>query len=167
MRIKDFQIGSDRALVTFRNSRKRYLFFEKDSGKAYYRFRINTLDQTMHSGIYLGHDAQGMPYFVHNHTEEGYASIVPEHEFGHEQPLYEHPPENQPPPMEVITSALEKTKEGEPYDLLTNNCQTFTDSSKEGRRHSEDVLRSGLIAGATITSIAGAITYLLTRSGKR
>ena len=167
MRIRDFQIGSERILITFRNSRKRYLYLDQDSGKAYYRYKLHTMDQIMHSGIYLGHDARGVRYFIHNHTEQGYASVVTEKEFSQEQALYEHPRESQFPPMEVITRALEKAKEGAPYKLLTNNCQTFTNYSKEDRRHSEDVLKWSVITGLTLTSIAGVITYLLTRSGKK
>lgn len=166
MRIRDFQIGSERVLITFRNSRKRYFFFDEDSGKAYYRYKLNTMDQIMHSGIYLGHDARGVRYYIHNHTERGFASIDPEKDFTQGQPLYEHSKESQFPPMEVITRALEKAKEGEPYKLLTNNCQTFTNYSTIDRSHSEDVLKWSVIGGATVTSIAGLITFLLTRSRK-
>ena len=166
MRIKDFQIGSDRAVITFRNSRKRDIHFDDDSGKAYYRYKLNTLDQIMHTGIYVGSDDRGVRYYVHNHTEEGYASIVTEKEFAQEQKVHEHGKESQFPPMEVLTRALEKAMEGEPYKLLTNNFQTFTNPSRADREHSAGVLKWSLIAGGTITVIAGTITYLLTRSGK-
>jgi hypothetical protein len=167
MLIKDFQIGSDRVVITFRNSRKRDIHFDEDSGKAYYRYKLNTFDQIMHTGIYVGYDDRGVRYYIHNHTEEGYASIVTEKEFSQEQKIHEHGKESQFPPMEVLTRALEKAMEGEPYKLLTNNCQTFTNHSRADRKHSEDVIKWSLITGGIITAIAGSITYLLTRSGKK
>jgi hypothetical protein len=167
MLIKDFQIGSDRVLITFRNSRKREILLDEDSGKAYYRYKLKTLDQIMHTGIYVGADERGGRYYIHNHTEQGYASIVTEKEFSQEQEIFEHDKESQFPPMEVLTRALEKAMEGEPYKLLTNNCQTFTNHSRTDRRHSEDVIKWSLISGGIITAIAGSITYLLTRSGKK
>ncbi len=167
MRIRDFQIGSDRVHITFRNSRKRYFYLDDDSGKAYYRYKLHTFDQVMHSGIYLGHDARGVPYYIHNHTDQGFASIVPEKEFLLGQELHEHPRESQFPQMEVLTRALEKAKEGEPYNLLTNNCQTFTNYSSNDLPRSEDVIKWSFVTGVLLASIASGITYLLTRSGKK
>ncbi len=167
MRIKDFQIGSKYILITFRNSRKRHIYLDENSGKAYYRYKLNTKQQVMHSGIYIGHDDKGTGYFVHNHHQQGYAVLADEKEFSREQTVHLHPRESQFPPMEVLTRALEKAKEGEPYKLLTNNCQTFTNYSREDRLHSEDVLKWSMIAGVTLTVIAGAVTYFLSSSGKK
>lgn len=167
MKIRDFQIGSERVQITFRNSRKRYFYLDENSGKAYYRYKTHTFDQVMHSGIYIGHDARGVPYYIHNHPEQGYASVVPEKDFLQEQELHEHPVESQFPQMEVLTRALEKAKEGEPYRLLTNNCQTFTNYSAVDSTRSEDVVKWSLVTGVLLASIASGITWMLTRSKRK
>lgn len=51
------------------------IYFNDNSGKAYYRHKINTISGIKHPGIYLGTDNLGNNYFAHNHYHFGKPTI--------------------------------------------------------------------------------------------
>lgn len=168
MLIRDFQIGSNGVQVTFRNSRKRHIHLDKDSGKRFFRDGPEASDGKVYPGVYIGADDRGSSYYIQCHPEEGYASMVTEKDFAQGQEVQEGEKEDQDAPMEVLTRALEKAMEGVPYELLKPEQRAFKGTGQEGASCPFRPTPKALALTGSILLIAGGIAvYLLNGSGKR
>lgn len=115
------------------------IFFDTNSGKTYWRYKIPNLVGTKHSGIYLGFDINGVQYFLHNHYHVGHACLVTAKEFSQGLPLGIYDERCTNPPLKVIEIALSQAVKKEPYRALNYNCQGYTNEACHNHRKSEDV----------------------------
>ncbi len=121
------------------NGMYKRIFFDTNSGKTYWRYKIPNLVGTKHSGIYLGTDIYGVEYFLHNHYHIGHACLVTINEFRQGLPLEIYNEKCINPPLKVIEIALKQAVKREPYHALNYNCQGYTNEACNNHRKSEDV----------------------------
>lgn len=86
--IKNFTLTPQWLEFTDAEGSQRRLYRNQNSGRIFFRFKMGTLADIRHPGIYLGHDNRGSNYFMHNHYQSGYPSIVTEQEFAQGQPCF-------------------------------------------------------------------------------
>lgn len=136
--MKNFYIYPDRVDIVKNDGTIFPIYFTPDSGKVYYRYKIDTISSVKHSGIYLGIDWFGNRYFLHNHIQNRKAAIVTEAEFTKGNPLYLYNEKCTNAPLKVIEIGLRHVLKGERYHFLNYNCQTLTNSACHNQRRSED-----------------------------
>ena len=124
-------VNNDRSIFT--------LYFNENSGKVYFRYKVGTISQVKHPGIFLGVDAYGVGYFLHNHYHFGKAHIASESEFKKGKSLYIYNEKCSNTPLKVIEIGLNEMLREESYKPITYNCQTFTNTACHNQRKSEDV----------------------------
>jgi hypothetical protein len=119
------------------------IYFDANSGKTYWRFKVPNIVGTKHSGIYLGSDSFGVQYFLHNHYHIGHACLVTAKEFslGQSIKLYDEKCTNHP--LKVIEIALNQALRKEAYRPFNYNCQSYTNEACHNHRGSEDVGKWG------------------------
>jgi hypothetical protein len=115
------------------------IFLNENSGKVYYRFKIDTVSQVKHTGIHLGTDRFGTHYMMHNHYENGRPCIVTLEGFTKGKEYYEYHIDPENAPFRVIEIALNEIIRGEQYDSVSYNCQTFINVACINKRKSDDV----------------------------
>ncbi|HMJ71392.1 MAG TPA: hypothetical protein VK508_20995 [Cyclobacteriaceae bacterium] len=137
--MKTFHLTHSRVEIHLNEVRIITIYFNQNSGKVYYRSKINTISEIKHTGIYLGVDIYGTPYFIHNHYQGGRPSIVTLEDFSKGQTIqeYAHSPKNGA--IEIIRKALEEVVRGEQYHPVHYNCQTLVNIACNLKRQSEDV----------------------------
>jgi hypothetical protein len=91
-----------------------------------------------HPGIFLGVDAYGAGYFLHNHYHFGRAHITTQTEFVKGMPLYIYNEKCSNTPLKVIELGLKEILRRESYKPITYNCQTYTNTACHNQRKSED-----------------------------
>lgn len=114
------------------------IYFNKNSGKVYFRYKVGTLSNIKHPGIFLGVDLNGIGYFLHNHYHYGKAHITTEKEFAQGMPLYIYNEKCSNTPLKVIEIGLNEMFRGESYKPVSYNCQTYTNTACYNQRKSED-----------------------------
>ena len=114
------------------------IFFNENSGTVYYRYKIGTISQVKHPGIFIGVDTFGNGYFLHNHYHYGKAYITTQKEFAKGMPLYIYDNTCSNSPLKVIQVGLEEIIRGESYKPVSYNCQTFTNTACHNQRKSAD-----------------------------
>lgn len=128
------------------------IFFNENSGKVYFRYRIGSLIGIKHPGIFLGVDLNGTEYFLHNHHQLGTACIVTGDDFKQGTPigLYELKYTN--PPLTVIQIGLDEVIRKERYHVINYNCQDYVNLASNNQRKSESIEKivSNLIFGTLI-----------------
>lgn len=131
------------------------IYFNSNSGKVYYRDKIGSPTGIKHTGVFLGVDARGRGYFVHNHYHVGKAHIVSEQEFSKGRPIYLYNEYCLNSWETVIKKALQHVLNGERYMPFSYNCQTVTNDSCNNQRKSEDAARigGGIAAGVALFAI--------------
>lgn len=135
------------------------IYFNKNSGKAFYRFKIQTISGVKHPGIYIGADATGIEYIAHNHYHYGKPVITTLDEFRMGQQIYYYEEYASNPPHIVIEKALNGILSGERYTILTFNCQSFVQEIISNKRTSPSV-NNFLMGAIVIGLVAVAIkTY--------
>ena len=128
------------------------LYFNENSGKVYFRYKIGTVSQVKHPGIFLGVGAYGVGYFLHNHYHFGKAHIVSESEFKKGMPLYIYNEKCSNTSLKVIEIGLNEMLRGESYNPITYNCQTFTNTACHNKRKSDDAEKwvGGIVLGSLL-----------------
>ena len=135
--MSNFYLYNDRVIVNDQFGQPFPIYFTADSGKVYYRMKIDTISNVKHPGVYLGIDDVGTRYFIHNHYHYGSAAIVPEYEFTKGRTIHLYREKCSNSPLAVIRVALSKVSDGERYNFLTYNCQTFANQACNNQRKSE------------------------------
>ena len=88
MFLKNYFLYEDRIDLVMTDDTQHPIYFNELSGKVYYRYKIGTLSDVKHPGIYLGTDINGNNYYMHNHYQTGKPAIVNETELTQKQPIY-------------------------------------------------------------------------------
>jgi hypothetical protein len=137
--MKSFYLTNSTLYIYMSNGATLTIFLNETSGKVYYRFKIDTVSQVKHTGIYLGVDRLGTHYMMHNHYENGRPCIVTLEGFTKGRDFYEYPisPENST--LKVIEIGLNEILRGERFDSVNYNCQTFVNLACINKRKSDDV----------------------------
>jgi hypothetical protein len=159
--MKSFYLTNSILYVYLHNGSTLTIFLNADSGKAYYRFKIKTVSQVKHTGIYLGTDMFGTHYVMHNHYDNGRPCIVALDDFTKGQDFYAYDIISENSPLRIIEIGLNEILRGERYDAVSYNCQTFVNLACLNRRKSADVEKwaarvfFGSLALLGIAAIAG------------
>lgn len=157
--MKNYILYSNRVEILDANHRRFIIYFNHNSGKVYYRYKINSLSKIKHPGIFLGVDVYGTGYFLHNHYHIGKAHITTEVEFRRGMPIYIYGEQCSNDPLKVIEIGLNEILRGESYKAIQYNCQTYTNTACHNRRISED--SNKWISRVLIGSIAFATMKIL------
>jgi hypothetical protein len=128
------------------------IYFNENSGKVYFRYKIGTISKIKHPGIFLGVDANGIGYFLHNHYHYGKAHITTVTEFAQGMPLYIYNEKCSNTPLRVIEIGLNEMFRGESYKPVSYNCQTYTNTACHNTRKSEDTDK--WMGGIALASVA-------------
>jgi hypothetical protein len=86
--MRNFYLYNNRVEIVKNDGSIFTIYFNENSGKVYFRYKIGTISKVKHPGIFLGVDAWGNGYFLHNHYHYGRAHITTETEFKKGMPLY-------------------------------------------------------------------------------
>lgn len=136
--MRTYKLLSNRVEIINNNGSVLTIFFNENSGKVYFRYKIGTISQIKHPGIFLGVDVNGIGYFLHNHYHYGKAHITTEKEFTQGMALYVYNEKCSNPPLKVIEIGLNEMLRGESYKPVTYNCQTYTNTACHNTPISED-----------------------------
>ncbi len=156
--MKKFYLYLNKVDIVKNNGNIFTIYFNENSGKVYYRHKIGTVSQVKHPGIFLGVDAYGTGYFLHNHYHFGKAHITTQSEFANGKPLYIYNDKCSNTPLKVIEIGLNEILRGETYKPITYNCQTYTNTACHNKRKSADVEKwvGGILFGGIALFILGA-----------
>ncbi len=134
--MRNFYLYNNRVEIIKNDGSIFTIYFNENSGKVYFRYKIGTISKVKHPGVFLGVDAWGNGYFLHNHYHYGKAHITTETEFKKGMPIYNEKCSNAP--LRVIEIGLNEMLRGETYKPITYNCQTYTNTACHSQRKSED-----------------------------
>lgn len=137
--IKSFTLFNNYVDLIFNTGELLKISFNEYSGKAYYRFKVQTISGVKHPGIYLGVDSTGTEYIAHNHYHFGKPVITTLDEFrkGQQIFLYEEFATN--PSLLIIEIALNGVLRGERYEAVTFNCQSYVHEAISNKRTSPTI----------------------------
>lgn len=136
--MKNFYLYNDKVEIVKNDGSISTIYFNENSGKVYFRYKINTISKVKHPGIFLGVDAYGNGYFLHNHFHYGKAHITTETEFKKGMSIYIYNEKCSNTPLKVIELGLNEILRGESYKPLSYNCQTYTNKACNNVRKSDD-----------------------------
>jgi len=137
--LETYYLYSDRVVLVLTDGNTQTIFFNNLSGTIYYRLKINTISNVKHPGIYLGVDAFGNNYYMHNHYENGKPAIVSEFDFTLGQPIHQYDQVVSNAPLDVINAGLSQVLAGKQYNWLNYNCQSFANEAGQAKRRSQAV----------------------------
>jgi hypothetical protein len=150
--MKDYILYQNCVDIKEDNGTTKRIFFNKNSGKVYYRKKLGSLIGIKHPGIFLGLDLYGIEYFLHNHYLTGTACLVTGDEFKQNMPiaLYELKYTNSP--LTVIKIGLDEVIRKERYHVVNYNCQDYVNLASNNQRKSESVekITSNLFFGTLL-----------------
>jgi deoxycytidylate deaminase len=108
----------------------------QNAGKIVWRYKNGFIQ---HTGIELGQCPQTREqFYIHNHPDEGRASIVSASDFRQGKEIYY---ENEPcvnTPNEVISMGLNAVIQQVPYRVMSSNCQNLTNGACKNVSYSQD-----------------------------
>lgn len=159
--MRHYTILHDRLILYWPNGSSTTVYFDQNSGKVYYRYKIDTITNVKHPGVYLGKDFHGTEYWVHNHYQQGGAHFASGREFKRGMPIYVYQEKCSNNRDRVIESALNQIIRGEDYHPVTYNCQTFANQACHNQRKSEAV--ENVLAGAAFVGLIFAVARILNR----
>lgn len=148
--MKSFEIYNDRVEIVKKDGNKAIVYFNENSGKVYYRYKIGSITGIKHPGIFLGIDSNRQGYFLHNHYHYGKAYITTERDFRKGMPIYLYTEKCSNTPFKVIEIGLNQILSGESYKPISYNCQTFANTACYNERKSADANKWIGIAAAVI-----------------
>jgi len=161
--MKNFYLYDNRVDIIKNNGSLNTIYFNQNSGKVYFRYKVGTISNVKHPGIFLGTDDFGNGHFLHNHYHYGKACITTEAEFKKGMPIYLYNKKCSNTPKKVIEIALKEAIRGESWKPITYNCQTYTNTACHNVRTSEDADKwVGRVFAASLLLI-----FLASIGGKR
>lgn len=137
--LKSYTFYDHFVVLVMTNGTVQTLNLHRLSGIVYYRFKIGTLSDVKHPGIYLGFNQYGHNYYMHNHYATGKPAIVTEQEFTQGEPLYLYEGTASNTQRNIVKIGLDQVLAGKPYSWLDYNCQTFVNQARINQNKSEDV----------------------------
>jgi len=136
--MRTYKLHNKRVEIVNNNGSIFTIYFRENRGKVYFRYKIGTISQIKHPGIFLGVGVNRNGYFLHNHYHYGKAQITTEKEFTQGMPLYIYNEKCSNTPLKVIEIGLNEMLRCESYKPVTYNCQTYTNTACHNTRKSED-----------------------------
>lgn len=115
------------------------IYFNENSGKVYFRYKIGSVIGIKHPGIFLGVDHNGTEYFLHNHYQFGAACLVTGDEFKQGMPIWLYELECVNEPLTVIAIGLNQAINKERYHVINYNCQDYVNLACNNQRKSESI----------------------------
>lgn len=162
--MRNYYLYNNRVEIVLNNGRIFTIYFNQNSGKVYFRYKIGTASNIKHPGIYLGVDSNGIGYFLHNHYHFGKAHITTMADFTKGMPLYIYNEKCSNTPLKVIEIGLNEILRGESYKPISYNCQTFTNTACHNKRKSADADK--WVGGIALVSAAFLLIGALAGGGK-
>jgi len=156
MKIINYRLYVNRVDVYLSNGQILTINLNENSGKAYFRYKIDTISQIKHPAIFIGTDCYNIEYFIHNHYQIGTASLVIRSEFDKGNPIYIYKEKCSNDRMTVLSRVFSHLMRGERYNFITYNCQTMVNDACDNQRRSQAA--ENWAAGLAIT---GALALLL------
>lgn len=129
--------------VVENNGTIRRIYFNENSGKVYFRYKIGSVIGIKHPGIFLGVDLSATEYFLHNHYGLGTACLVTGNEFKQGMPIWLHELKYTNAPLTVIRIGLDEAIKKEPYHVMNYNCQDYVNLASNNQRKSESIEKIG------------------------
>ncbi|MBX7243804.1 MAG: hypothetical protein K1X92_18835 [Bacteroidia bacterium] len=158
--MKSFSFFQDGVVLHHSNGLSQTIYFNANSGKLYWRYKIDTITNVQHPCIYLGKDARGRDYVIHNHYHYGSAFVDTWHGFSQGQTVYDnYLPSCKNPPLTIIQNALNQVILKKRYDVLSYNCQTTVNlaCNNDPKSQSVDTWMPVLVAGMGVLVIGGIL----------
>ena len=137
-----------------------FINIDECSGKILTRTKGGSISNVQHTGIYLGRNTYFNEHYVlHNHIKVGRAYISTYQEYCDGTNAYWQNETCVNDRYTVISKGLEMIIEGQSYDLISNNCQVYTNRACHNSSHSQDVNKwaGGILLGLTVLGLASAI----------
>ena len=150
--MKEFKLYQNGVMITSEDGSVTIIYFNKDSGKVFYRLKIDTLWDTKHLGIYIGADRSGTHYFMHNHYHVGKPCLTTLAEFTLGRPYFPYNATVTNDWRRIIENGLNMILKGEPYNSTQYNCQIFVNRACNNTNYSEDLNKwiSRVVIGSAI-----------------
>lgn len=157
--MKNFYLYNDRVEIMKNDGSIFTIYLNENSGKVYFRYKIGTISQVKHPGIFLGVDSNDVGYFLHNHYHYGKAHITTSKEFIKGMSLYLYNEKCSNTPLKVIEIGLNEILRGESYKPITYNCQTYTNTACHNQRKSADAEKwvGGILLGSLALLLISAV----------
>ena len=158
--MKNFYLYNDKVEIVKNDGSIFTIYFNQNSGKVYFRYKVGTMSKIKHPGIFLGVDAFGKGYFLHNHYHYGKAHITTETAFKNGMPIYIYNEKCSNTPLKVIELGLNEILRGESYKPVSYNCQTYTNTACHNQRKSEDAEKwvGRVAAGVLLFAFIGLVS---------
>ncbi len=157
--MKNFYLHNNRVEIVNNDESLFIIYFNENSGKVYFRYKIGSISKVKHPGIFLGVDAFGNGYFLHNHYHFGKAHITTQADFAQGNPLYIYNEKCSNAPLKVIEIGLNEIMRGESYKAIAYNCQTYTNTACNNQRQSTDADKwlGRIVLGSLALLVIGAV----------
>lgn len=152
MTMKNYKLFTDGVIIFLTNGQSFTVYFTKDSGKIFYRLKIDTISNVKHTGIFLGVDSNGNRLYMHNHFQTGRPAIECEINFSKGMPLYLYEKQPSNPQLKVIECGLQQVLQAKEYNWLDYNCQVYTNIAANNQAKSESV--NNWIGGLLLAGVA-------------
>lgn len=137
--MKNYKLHQNCVDIIGNNGTIKRIFFNLNSGKVYFRYKIGSKLGIKHPGIFLGIDVHGVEYFLHNHYLLGTASLVTGDDFRQSMPIALYQLNYTNPPLMVIKIGLDEVLRKEPYKVVNYNCQDYVNLATNNKRKSESI----------------------------
>jgi hypothetical protein len=147
--MKNYNIFTDRVEFWVSNNLHQVIYFTADTGKIFFRYKIDTISNVRHPGIFLGQDNLGNQYIMHNHYEHGKPVIETLARFKKGQQLYLAERQSSLNNLTIVKKSLAEISSAKSYRQLTYNCQVFVNKICFDEERSEAVENwaGGIAAG--------------------
>lgn len=110
---------------------------------------------TRHYGVCVGHDARGMPRFVHNTRSLGYVTEASYEQFAEDLPV--RIDQHAPPGFGGVIAARARALLGRSYNLVTFNCEHTANLAVNGRPVSHQVGVAWALVGVAVAALVGLL----------
>jgi hypothetical protein len=141
MKIKNYQMYSNFVRVHFSNGNYKDIYYTANSGKPYFRYKIDTISDVRHTGIFIGKDYWGQAYYVDNHYKAGSPRLITENEFTLGKPMYQYNINCTNAWDVIISKALDHVLRQRSFNAVTYNCQSLTNDCCNNSLASEDAMK--------------------------
>jgi len=135
--------------------------FNALTGKIYKRPKIHSVLRHLidHKGIYIGTSSNGTHILVHNHISPGRAVLVTWDEFAENEKVSLDNKVCSNNPIQMVSIALQKVIDREPYDAINYSCQTLTNMTCNNQRKNDDTERviGGVLVSVALVAIIGGL----------
>lgn len=161
--MKNFSFFQGGVVLHHFNGLSQTIYFNANTGKLYWRYKIDTITNVKHPCIYLGTDARGKEYVIHNHYHYGSAFVDTWQGFSQGQTVHEnYLPSCKNPPLVRIESALKQVVQKKSYNVLSYNCQTTVNMACNNEKKSQSVenWKLYIFIGFLLLVFIGALTSL-------